>query len=178
MRAAVASSALAGIAARSCRNRKINPSSFQARDKPASQPVSSGSGSKLPITPTGVPLGIGPICRSPFAVKTPGNSHPSGPRSALTYQGRKPDGTLTQLVEVVRWIRPTPLLPSLSSCVRFSGHNICSTLAWNTAIRAATEGFGSNGPTVLLSKKGAVDHRLISEGGLVYPRPPAGMLNL
>src|SRR5262245_49949847 len=96
---------------------------------------------------------------------------------------------MTQLVEVVRWISPTSLLlPSTSSRARFSGHSICSMLSLNTAIRVATEGFSvyglgyglgygpGCGPSSLLSRKGAVDHRLMSEGGRVYPRPPASIL--
>ena len=40
-------------------------------------------------------------------------------------------------------------------------------LLWNT--------LSSKRPIVLFSRNGAVDHRLMSDGGRVYPRPPAGM---
>jgi hypothetical protein len=50
---------------------------------------------------------------------------------------------------------------------RFSGHNICSIDAWNDRILPSTDGLDSNGPTVLFNRKGAVDHRLTRDGGLV-----------
>ena len=34
-------------------------------------------------------------------------------------------------------------------------------------MRASTDGLGSNVPTLLFSRNGAVDHRLISDGGRV-----------
>jgi hypothetical protein len=56
------------------------------------------------------------------------------------------------------------LAPSTESRSRLAGHSICSIEASKTFMRAATDGSVSNGPTLLLSRKGAVDHRLISEG--------------
>src|SRR5690242_12637929 len=110
---------------------------------------------------------MGPIRRSPFDANAPGNSQFNGPRRNVTALGRKPAGTVTQLCAVVRSISPTPLAPSIGSTGRFSGHSICSMLAWNTVIRAGIDGLGSNGPTVLFSRKGAVDHRLTNDGGRV-----------
>src|SRR5689334_18725465 len=44
-------------------------------------------------------------------------------------------------------------------------------------MRASTDGLGLNLPTLLFSRKGAVDHTLMREGGRVNPRPPPGSLN-
>jgi hypothetical protein len=68
------------------------------------------------------------------------------------------------LRSVVRSIVPGTLVPSTKSCSRFSGHSICSIEASNTFTRAATDGLLSNGPTLLLSRNGAVDQRPISDG--------------
>ena len=65
---------------------------------------------------------------------------------------------------VVRSMVPCTLSPSTLSCSRFSGHSSCSMEASKARIRASTEGSGSNGPTVLFNRNGAVDQALISEG--------------
>ena len=39
--------------------------------------------------------------------------------------------------------------------------------SWNDFIRASTDGLHSNLPTLLLRRKGAVDHALMSEAGRV-----------
>src|SRR5581483_9061782 len=78
---------------------------------------------------------------------------------------------------VVRSILPTvgpASAPKIGSFSRRSGHSICSIEAWNTRTRASTDGLGSNGPTALFWRKGAVDHALTSDAGRVNPRPPAG----
>ena len=41
-------------------------------------------------------------------------------------------------------------------------------------MRASTDGLGSNGPTLLFCRNGAVDQRLTSDAGRVNPRPPPG----
>ena len=46
--------------------------------------------------------------------------------------------------------------------------------AWNTSMRASTDGLGLNGPTLLFCRNGAVDQRLTSDAGRVKPRPPPG----
>ena len=76
---------------------------------------------------------------------------------------------------VVRSIVPGTLSPSTRSFSRFSGQRSCSIESWKERIRASTEGDGSKRPRLLLSRKGAVDHTLMSEGTRVYPRPPAGI---
>ena len=70
---------------------------------------------------------------------------------------------------------PGTLSPSTESFSRFSGHSIFSIESWNDRIRASTDGLGSNVPSALFRKKGAVDHRLMRDAGRVYPRPPPGM---
>ena len=50
------------------------------------------------------------------------------------------------------------------STARFSGHSICSIEARNDPIRPATDALWSSGPTVLLSRNGAVDHSEIRLG--------------
>ena len=50
---------------------------------------------------------------------------------------------------------------------RFSGHSILVMLSLNEAMRPGTEPLGLNVPTVLLSRNGAVDQRLASDGGRV-----------
>ena len=45
-------------------------------------------------------------------------------------------------------------------------------LALDILIRDATDGLYSNGPTVLFWRNGAVDQRLTSDAGRMYPRPP------
>ena len=88
------------------------------------------------------------------------------PCKGCSASGTKPVGTVTWLCSVVRSIVPGSLAPSTESRSRFSGQSICSIEVSKTFMRAATAGLVSNsrGPTVLLSRKGAVDHRLISEG--------------
>ena len=71
---------------------------------------------------------------------------------------------------------PGIFAPRTLSFSRFSGHSICSMEIWNARIRASTEGSESNGPTELFSRNGADVHTLTSDGGRVYPRPPAGMV--
>ncbi len=70
----------------------------------------------------------------------------------------------SQLVCDVRSITPGTLSPSTGSLSRFSGHSILAIESWNEPMRASTEGLGSNCPTLLFNRNGAVDHRLISEG--------------
>src|SRR4051812_44427988 len=72
-------------------------------------------------------------------------------------------------------MRPGTLSPRTGSLSRFSGHSICSMALLNERMRPSTEGSGSKAPMLLFSRNGAVDHTLMSEGGRVYPRPPAGI---
>ena len=90
--------------------------------------------------------------------------------------GRYPAGMLTVLRDVVRSMRPGTLSPSILSFSRFSGQSIFSIESWNERMRASTDGLGSKFPTLLFNRNGAVDHTLMSEGGRVYPRPPAGIV--
>src|ERR1043165_4294029 len=83
------------------------------------------------------------------------------------------------LSAVVRSMMPTPgpvSFPKIGSLGRRSGQSICSIDASNTRMRASTDGLGSNGPTVLFWRNGAVDQALTSDAGRVNPRPPAGSL--
>ena len=52
----------------------------------------------------------------------------------------------------------------MESRSRLAGQSICSIEASKTLIRLSTDGLLSNGPTELLSRNGAVDQRLISDG--------------
>src|SRR6266545_5690289 len=82
-----------------------------------------------------------------------------------------------KLSTVVRSMTPTPGPVSFAKSGSFgrrSGHSICSIDASKTRIRASTDGLGSNGPTVLFCRNGAVDHALMSDAGRVNPRPPPG----
>ena len=114
-----------------------------------------------------MPLGIGPI------VMVPSRSTSCGKRSCARWldrraiSGWKPAGIRIQLCASVRQIVPGTLRPNTKSNSRLSGHSICSIEALKTRIRASTDGSCSNGPTVLLRRNGAVDQRLISDGGLV-----------
>ena len=72
-----------------------------------------------------------------------------------------------KLRAVVRSITPGTLSPSTGSRARFSGHSNCAIDASNTRMRAGTDGSCSNGPKLLLSRNGAVDHSPISDGGRV-----------
>src|SRR5262247_3323914 len=69
--------------------------------------------------------------------------------------------------------KPSALMTSMSF-FRFSGQRICSMESLKESIRASTEGSHLNFPTELLRRNGAVDHRLINDGGRVKPRPPPG----
>src|SRR5262249_12327338 len=71
---------------------------------------------------------------------------------------------------------PGTLSPSTLSRSRFSGHSSCSIEALKTRMRVSTDGSWSKGPRLLFSRNGAVDQTLISDGGRVWPRPPAGIL--
>ena len=70
----------------------------------------------------------------------------------------------SQLVVVVRSITPGIFAPNTASLSRLSGHSILVIESWKTPMRASTAGLGSNRPTLLFNRKGAVDHRLTSEG--------------
>src|SRR4030095_1838537 len=69
--------------------------------------------------------------------------------------------------------KPSALMTS-ASFFRLSGQSICSIESLKESIRASTEASHLNFPTELLRRNGAVDHKLINDGGRVKPRPPPG----